>query len=99
MTRFPSTSSSSIALVMGTLVALAYASGCSSASKGSTSGNGPSGPHALGAVLLGESHAPGGSSMPQVSAAFIPDSSALPQACSGQVDGCTVVAAPQCGTG
>jgi hypothetical protein len=96
------------------LLALACASACGGSNNnggngggggGGSSGGGSSGgggdpPHALGIVLLGESHAPsgGGSSVPVVSASFMPDSTALPKTCGTQVSGCTFVAAPQCGT-
>jgi hypothetical protein len=89
-------------------VAIVHATGCSSSSSssgnsgenGDGGGGGDETPHALGAVVLGESHAPtGGASTPIVSAGFIPDSTALPKACSTQVGGCTFVTAPKCGTG
>jgi hypothetical protein len=102
MRRFLSLSFPTIALG----VAVSVAVGCSSSSSSSTgSGQGDDGgggdtPHALGAIVLGESHAPtGGTSTPIVTAGFIPDSSALPKACSTQVDGCTFVTTPTCGTG
>lgn len=89
-------------------VAIVHAVGCSSASSplGSNSGGDDGGgggndpPHAFGAIVLGESHAPtGGSSTPVVTAGFIPDSTALPKACSTQVAGCTLVQTPTCGNG
>jgi hypothetical protein len=89
-------------------VAIVHAIGCSSSSSGSGNsgengdggGGGDGPPHALGAIVLGETHAPtGGSSKPIVTAGFIPDSTALPKACSTQVAGCTLVVAPKCGTG
>jgi hypothetical protein len=80
--------------------AVAYATGCSSSSSGGGGGSGGGTPaHALGAVLVGEAHAPGGvTSTPEVTAAFIPDSSLVPQACTTQVAGCAVTAIPKCGT-
>jgi hypothetical protein len=100
MTRFLSFSIPSLALIS----AVTYASGCSSSSGHSGPGGGDGGsssdtPHAIGLVALGESHKPGGSSVPTVLATFLPDSTALPQACTTQVAGCTLVTAPQCGTG
>lgn len=103
MRRFFSLSIPTLAL--GCAVALAI--GCSSSSsslgngsQGDDGGGGDDSPHALGAVVLGESHAPtGGTSTPIVTVGFLPDSSALPKSCSTQVDGCTVVTTPTCGTG
>jgi hypothetical protein len=83
--------------------AIPYATGCSSSSSGSGSGGGADGgsgtpPHALGAILLGESHAPGSTlSSPVVTAGFVPDASMVPQACTTQVAGCTLAIAPKCG--
>ena len=107
MRRFFSVSLPCLALTLA-----AYGSGCggSNNSVGSGGGGGDDGgpgqgggttiPHALGTVLLGESHAPsGGTSSPVVSAAFVPDVSQLPQSCSTQIGGCTFVTTPQCGTG
>jgi hypothetical protein len=78
------------------LVAAACAIACSGS--GSSGGGGDASPHALGVVLLGESHAPsgGGSSIPIVSASFVPDANAAANKCSTQVSGCSFVAAPQC---
>lgn len=82
--------------------AVAYVAGCSSSSS-QGSGNGPDGgsstpPHALGAILLGESHAPGSAvSTPLVTASFLPDASMVPQSCSTQVAGCTLITTPLCG--
>lgn len=86
----------------------AYGSGCSGSSgkSGATGGDGGGGgedggsttPHALGTIMLGESHPPsGGSSTPVVLASFLPDASAVPSSCSSQIDGCSFVAPPQCG--
>jgi len=84
--------------------AVAYATGCSSSSSSpSGSGNSPDGgattpPHALGAVLLGESHAPGSAiSTPVVTAGFLPDATMVPQSCTTQVAGCTLTTTPKCG--
>ena len=78
----------------------AYASGCGSSSGGPGGGNGSAiPPHAVGVILLGESHASGSLiSTPVVSAGFAPDSTAIPAVCTTQVAGCTVSAAPHCGT-
>jgi hypothetical protein len=55
------------------------------------------GPHALGIITLGESHAPsGGTATPLVIASFIPDASAT-GGCSTTIAGCTFFAAPSCG--
>lgn len=59
----------------------------------------PAGPHALGTIELGETHpATGGSPMPFVAAAFLPDATALadPHACAEEVDGCFVQRPPEC---
>jgi hypothetical protein len=81
--------------------AVAYATGCSSSSSGNGGGGGGGGgtpPHALGAILVGESHAPGSvTSTPTVTAAFLPDASMVPQTCSTQVAGCTLTTTPVCG--
>jgi len=104
MRRFLSLSLPTLALG----VAIVHAVGCSSSSSGSSNnaqgddggGGGGDTPHALGAIVLGETHAPtGGTSTPLVTAGFIPDSTALPKACSTQVAGCTMVTTPTCGTG
>jgi hypothetical protein len=99
-----------ISLASLTLTLVAYGSGCSSAKSdlhpegdGGGGGQGDDGgstsvPHALGTVVLGESHAPsGGTSTPLVLVSFIPDASALPQTCASQVGGCSFISAPQCG--
>ena len=80
--------------------AVAYATGCSSSSSGAGAGGdgGTTPPHALGAILIGESHAPGSvTSSPVVAASFLPDASMVPQTCSTQVAGCTLTKTPQCG--
>lgn len=82
--------------------AVVGAAGCSSSSgsgggsDGGGGGNAP--PHALGAILVGESHAPGSPiSTPVVSATFLPDASMVPQTCTTQVAGCTLHTTPVCG--
>jgi hypothetical protein len=97
MRRFFSLSFPTLALG----VAVSVAVGCSSSSSPLGGGGGGSdSPHALGVIVLGETHAPtGGTSTPVVTAGFTPDSTALPQACSTQVAGCTLVTTPKCGTG
>lgn len=85
-----------------------FAVGCAASTSilgpGSGSGNPPSDdpmagpPHALGTVLLGESHSPnGGTSTPSVTVGFIPDTSGVSKACTTTVAGCQVIAAPKCG--
>lgn len=56
-------------------------------------------PHALGMISLAETHASGAStSTPSVGAAFIPDSTTVAaKACGKEIDGCTIVAKPDCG--
>ncbi len=58
----------------------------------------PTPPHALGTVLLGETHSAGAPATPIVSATFIPDSSAL-TSCSTKIQGCTVTYEATCGNG
>lgn len=81
--------------------AVAYATGCSSSSSGGGGGTGGGNnppPHALGAILVGEAHAPGSvTSTPVVKASFLPDSAMAAQTCTTQVAGCTLVTAPVCG--
>jgi hypothetical protein len=85
-------------------VALALAVGCSSSSppgslfNGGQDGGVPNGPpHALGVILLGESHFSGaGSATPVVLASFFPDASTKPVVCSTTIDGCTVPTLPTC---
>jgi hypothetical protein len=53
-------------------------------------------PHALGSIVLGESHpSSGGQSTPFVSASFLPDSSALKK-CVSSIGNCSITAAPKC---
>lgn len=56
-------------------------------------------PHALGIIQLSTTHAAGAtSSTPFVSAGFIPDSTKAPDnKCGKEVDGCTILAKPDCG--
>jgi hypothetical protein len=79
---------------------------CSGSSSAPGGGNGNGGgdggispsdpPHALGVIMLGETHVPaGGSATPIVSAAFAPDSTKL-SACSTTVAGCTIPMLPKC---
>jgi hypothetical protein len=59
----------------------------------------PEGPHALGTIELGESHAAsGGSPTPFVAAAFLPDATNLVDAyaCADEVAGCFVQRPPEC---
>ncbi|HEY1697220.1 MAG TPA: hypothetical protein VGG39_33900 [Polyangiaceae bacterium] len=71
----------------------------SSSGGSSSSGGGDSGPpHAVGTILLAETHAPtGGSSTPELLASFLPDSTAIASTCATQVGGCTFVTTPACG--
>jgi hypothetical protein len=81
--------------------AVAYATGCSSSSSGGGGGGGGNNPppHALGAILVGEAHAPGSvTSMPVVKASFLPDATMATQTCTTQVAGCTLATTPVCGT-
>jgi hypothetical protein len=53
-------------------------------------------PHALGTIVLGESHLAGSSdTAPLVSATFLPDAQ-LARACGKPLDGCTLSLAPKC---
>ena len=88
------------------LTLVAYGSGCGGSQPelgGGGGGGGDDGgssttPHALGTIVLGESHAPtGGTSTPVVAAAFVPDAAAVAQKCATQISGCSFVSAPQCG--
>jgi hypothetical protein len=55
-------------------------------------------PHARGTIVLGESHLPeSANSSPIVSASFVPDFLAQPQACGTSVAGCFVQTLPDCG--
>ncbi len=57
-------------------------------------------PHALGSIVLGESHVAGGGgkTVPLVSATFVPDAAAA-RACSTKLEGtCQIVPAPKCTT-
>ncbi len=57
------------------------------------------GPHALGTVILGESHpAAGGKTVPFVSASFIPDvdGGGVGAACTESVAGCQIALVPDC---
>lgn len=75
------------------------ASGSSSADGGSGPGTddatqGP--PHALGVLVLGESHLAGQSTMtPLVSVSFVPSTAGV-TACATKVEGCAVTVAPRC---
>ena len=61
-------------------------------------GGEPAVPHALGTIVLGETHrADGGSSTPLVSASFIPDAAATGSGCSEEVAGCRVSTPADCG--
>jgi hypothetical protein len=89
----------SVQLGLLPFVALAAVTACSSSSSSSSSSHPASDPpHALGAIVLGESHAPGGASTAVIEATFVPDSSATPKACSTAVGACTVLSAPICGS-
>lgn len=54
-------------------------------------------PHSLGVIMLGESHASGGSgrTSPIVSASFYPDAM-LTRACKKKLDGCEIIERPKC---
>ncbi|MFO0578263.1 MAG: hypothetical protein U1A78_30020 [Polyangia bacterium] len=56
-------------------------------------------PHALGQIVLGESHSPGGgTASPRVSAGFIPDTKAAKKKCTMMIAGCEIGMTPKCGT-
>jgi hypothetical protein len=75
---------------MKTLLLLLVAGGCTASNPEDNS------PHALGTIILGEVHPPGGgSSSPIVSAGFIPDAAAV-AACQAEVAGCVLAVAPTC---
>lgn len=60
---------------------------------------GSSVPHALGQIVLGESHSSsGGSASPYVLASFIPDTTAVKKKCAKTIAGCELATAPQCST-
>jgi hypothetical protein len=69
------------------------------AADGDDAGGGSSPAHALGTVLLAESHAPGDGGVlpPVVSASFLPDAALVPPTCSSPIAGCDFVAGPDCG--
>jgi hypothetical protein len=53
-------------------------------------------PHALGSIVLGESHSSsGGQSTPLLSASFVPDSSALKR-CVSRIANCSITTSPKC---
>ncbi len=61
----------------------------------------PDVPHALGSIVLGETHAAaGGSSTPFVSAGFVPNTENLSaKGCFDNVSGCQIAMIPDCGDG
>jgi hypothetical protein len=60
-------------------------------------GGDPVVPHARGTIVLGESHPPQSSnSSPIVTASFVPDFDAQPEACGTDVAGCFVQTPPDC---
>jgi hypothetical protein len=62
-------------------------------------GGASSASHALGTIMLAESHAPGGggTTQPLLLASFLPDAATVSPTCSSQVAGCDFVSVPQCG--
>src|SRR5258706_11614125 len=75
---------------MNKLLLLVAAAGCTAGNPEDNS------PHALGTIVLGEYHPPGGgNSSPIVSAGFIPDTLAV-AVCQGEVAGCVLQIAPSC---
>jgi Stigma-specific protein, Stig1 len=57
-------------------------------------------PHALGTIMLGESHTSQAQSAPIISAAFVPDAADVASAhCGNKVGACEVTQAPTCKTG
>ena len=55
------------------------------------------GPHALGTIVLGETHAAGtGDALAVLSASFIPDAEATAQSCAMEVGGCQVALPADC---
>jgi hypothetical protein len=97
-----------LAAALGSLGSPILLFGCSGSSNGNIPGGNGSGsdggvtnndpPHALGTIVLGEAHTPGGASTPLVSAAFVPDSAkaASVAACTVPLAGCTVPVVPRC---
>ncbi|MCA9658066.1 MAG: hypothetical protein KC486_06965 [Myxococcales bacterium] len=67
-------------------------------SDGDSDSGEPAGPHALGTIVLGESHpAAGGSTTPSVSVLFIPDADGgAVKTCAETVAGCQVARVPAC---
>jgi hypothetical protein len=66
-------------------------------SGGSTGDMPPDGEHALGTILLGETHPVGtGDALAILSASFVPDASVAPQSCAMDVDGCMVTIPLDC---
>ena len=79
----------------------AAAFGCKAGSGDPNDPNNPdsNAPHALGSIVLGESHSSGGgSATPFLSAAFVPDAKLIKK-CTTDMAGCKVSKAPKCGTG
>jgi hypothetical protein len=74
------------------------ASSGASDSDSDDSGPEPDVPHALGTIVLGETHlATGGTSTPFVTASFVPDAAAVAESCMQQIGECRVLMAPDCG--
>jgi hypothetical protein len=103
MRRFSGLSSSFLSALAwpGLVLTLAVGAGACGLKLGGGGGGsgGSDGAHALGTVVIAESHAPsGGTSTPLVEASFVPDASAVAvQTCSTQIGGCDFVSTPQCG--
>ncbi|MGE0550745.1 MAG: hypothetical protein AB7R00_27015, partial [Kofleriaceae bacterium] len=58
----------------------------------------PTGPHAIGGIIVSESHmASGGSSRSTVSAGFLPDAAMAAPRCVQEVAGCEIQLTPDCG--
>ncbi len=57
----------------------------------------PAVPHALGTIVVGETHPVGGGQpTPLVSASFVPDSVMVADACAAEIEGCRVSTVPDC---
>lgn len=74
---------------------------CLLAACGGGGGDPPTGPHALGAITIGEAHAStGGSATASVAAGFAPDAdgAGVARECSREVAGCRIAETPDCGS-
>jgi hypothetical protein len=104
MKRFFSLSGPCLVLSAATLLVHAGGCGGSPSNPLADGGAGDDGgstdvPHALGTIVLAESHAPsGGTSTPVVLASFVPDAAKQSKSCGTSISGCEFVSAPRCGS-